>query len=124
MRFAPIVLLFAIAAIGDAAPARLPYQPEPPAPEIIDLKGTVWSGFNDGVKADWVVVFEPGGVLQYSYRGTTYRNGTWKQEGDRLYYEANQKYCECTCTITGDTIKGDSWNRAGQRWQILLHRTK
>src|SRR5713226_4524319 len=82
--------------IGHAVPARLPYEPPPPAPEPVtpDLRGTTWTGWNDGVKADWVVLFEPDGTLNYTYGNTTYRNGTWKLEGNYLYYESNQKYAE------------------------------
>jgi hypothetical protein len=125
MKHLGVTICFLVAiVVAHAAPARLPYEPPPPPPAFVDLRGTTWSGWNDGVKADWVVTFEPDGVFFCSYRGTAYRNGHWKQEGNRLYYEVNKKYCECECTISGNTIQGESWNVVGQRWKILLNRSK
>jgi hypothetical protein len=119
-----LALLIAALAVAHAAPARLPFEPPPPQADIIDLRGTIWSGWNDGVKADWVVIFEPDGVFHHRYNGATFKTGHWKQDGNRLYYEVNKKYCECVCTIHRDRIEGESWNVAGVRWKILLHRSK
>ena len=109
--------------VAQAVPDRLPYEPPPaPAPVIPDLRGTTWTGWNDGVKSDWVVLFEPDGTLNYSYGRSTYRNGTWKLEGITLYYESNGKYAEFQGILQGDVIHGESWNVAGLRWQIHLRR--
>ena len=74
-------LAWFVLALGSAhtAPARLPYEPEPPAKSlsVIDLRGTTWTGWNDGVKADWVVIFEPDGIFHHRYNGNTYRTGHW-----------------------------------------------
>ncbi|GIW81065.1 MAG: hypothetical protein KatS3mg105_2872 [Gemmatales bacterium] len=89
-------------------------------PAYTDLTGTTWSG--DGAVAYTIYVFERGGVLQYSYNGNTYRNGTWKQHGPNVYFEANQKYWEFEGVIRGDVIVGKSWNRAGRKWPIMTMR--
>ncbi|MSQ93411.1 MAG: hypothetical protein EXR98_02520 [Gemmataceae bacterium] len=102
-----------------AIPARLPYEPPPTA---IDLRGTTWSGYNDAVKANWTVLFEPDGTFNYSYGGASYHIGTWRAEGNSLYYETNKKYAEFQGVIQGNTIQGQGWNVAGLRWQILLNR--
>src|SRR5947209_2789460 len=87
------------------------------------VEGTVWQSRAEGPgRADLTYKFEPGGVLVYSYNGTTYRNGTWEQTGDRLYFEMNKKYCECRATIHGDRIEGQSWNKAGARWPTVMVR--
>jgi hypothetical protein len=108
--------------VAHAIPARLPYEPPPPQPLTIDLRGTTWSGYNDAVKANWTVLFEPDGNFSYSYGGASYRIGTWKVEGNSLYYETNKKYAEFQGVIVGNTIQGQGWNVAGLRWQILLNR--
>jgi hypothetical protein len=124
-----IVVFVAVAlmtmSLSDAAPDRKPHAPElPKRPVPLELRGSTWTGFNSGVGADWVVVFEPNGNLVYTYRGTTYRNGTWTLEGNALYYQVNQKYCEFQGTVSGDKISGESWNQAGKRWPIQLQRSK
>jgi hypothetical protein len=122
-----LLFLFAWSALAlgaaQAVPARLPYEP-PPAPEPVvpDLRGTTWTGWNDGVKADWIVLFEPDGTLNYRYGNATYRNGTWKLEGDALYYESNKKYAEFRGIFQGNVINGEAWNVTGLRWQIHLQR--
>jgi hypothetical protein len=64
--------------------------------------------------------FERSGVLEYSYNGRTFRNGAWRQTGDHLYFEMNKKFRECKATITGTTIRGVSWNKAGTRWTTTI----
>jgi hypothetical protein len=64
-----------------------------------------------------------GGLLVYSYNGQTFCNGTWRQDGNRLYFECNKKYRECQATVRGDRIEGSSWNMAGARWQTSLSRS-
>jgi hypothetical protein len=105
-----------------AAPARLPYEPPPPQPRVVDLRGTTWSGWNSIVNSDWTVTFEPDGVFYYQHGGSKNRTGHWKQDGDRVYYEVNGKYCECLGTITGNVIQAESWNIKGVRWKIVLQR--
>lgn len=105
-----------------AVPARRPHEPDPPAPTIPDLRGTTWSGWNDAIKAPWVVIFEADGTFNNSYNNNTYRTGSWKQAGNTLYYETNGKYAEFRGAIQGNTIVGQAWNVNGLRWQILLNR--
>ena len=66
--------------------------------------------------------FEKGGVLGYSYNNNSYRNGTWKQEGDALYFECNNKYYEFRGTIRGNEITGRSWNIKGGKWELRFER--
>ncbi len=103
--------------------------PTPPADfdattETVNLAGAEWTG-NDGAVAPVVVFhFERCGVLAYSYNGNSYRNGTWKQTGNSLYFEMNNKYRECQATIRGNRIEGDSWNVQGTKWKTTIQKSK
>jgi len=107
------------AAAGDgAAPADVT-----PATADLSIEGTTWVSQAEGPDR-WNIAytFDTGGILVYSYNGTTYRNGTWTQDGDTIYLETNKKYRECKGTIRGDQIEADSWNVAGSKWKTSLTR--
>ena len=122
---ASVISCLAFSLVAWAVPARLPYEPPPasvlPAPVAIDLRGTHWTGWCDGIKANWTVYFEPSGALTYSYNGATYRHGSWTLHGNRLYFEMNRKYRECVCIANNHALVGESWNVTGLRWKTLLH---
>jgi hypothetical protein len=84
------------------------------------VEGTTWEGM--GSVAYTVYRFEKGGILEYSYNGTTYRNGTWKQKDAAIYLEANQKFWEFEGRMKDDVITGKAWNQPGQRWQLTMKR--
>lgn len=96
----------------------------PPSEEsgqtVQSLEGTTWAG--DGAVAFTIYRFERGGVLGYSYNNSSYRNGTWKQEGDSLYFECNKKYYEFRGTIRDNEITGQSWNIKGGKWNLRFER--
>ncbi|HVS38700.1 MAG TPA: hypothetical protein VMS17_24300 [Gemmataceae bacterium] len=115
-------------AVQNAGPSPTqPIKPRPadakPAP-IVNLAGSEWHGDDGPTTMDLIVQFEEGGVLAYSHDGAMFRDGTWKQTGESLYFEMNDKYRECQATIHGDQIDGDSWNMAGDKWRTTLHRTR
>jgi len=90
----------------------------------LGLEGTVWVSRGEGpVRKDITYEFEPDGVLVFSYGGATYRTGKWEQDGDRVYFELNQKYRECRATIHGDRIEGRSWNKPGLQWTTVMVRS-
>jgi hypothetical protein len=101
----------------------VPVPERPPRPQQpIELTGTEWVG-EDG---QWVTTyrFEPKGVLWYSYRTGTFRNGTWKVHGDTLQIQINDGYYEFRGSIHDGTIVGESWNVRGDRWQHLLRKRR
>lgn len=100
-------------------PAAVPAT-EPPI-TLATLEGTHWAGWGADV-GYCTYFFEPGGVLRYSYNGTTYRNATWKQQEWRLYFECNNKYYEFQGAIDGDWIVGKGWNVRGGKWELRLQR--
>jgi hypothetical protein len=81
--------------------------------EVHDLTGTSWEMFEStGEKIIWNL--EPNGVLSYKSNNGFWRNGSWKQTGDQLYLETNNRYYEAYGRIMGDQAEGGQfWNRAG-----------
>ena len=107
----------------DGAPARPLFEPEAPPsqPATISLAGTYWFG-KCYVDNFWII-FEPNGTITYGYTGNKWNSGSWKLEGNSLYFEMNKKYLEFRGTIQGDTIQGESWNVQGSRWQTFFKRS-
>jgi hypothetical protein len=98
-------------------PIAVPDRRGEPPREIV-LTNTTWTG----VDGEWVTTyrFEPDGVLFYSYTTGTYRNGTWRVDGNELYLQINNKFYQFRGTINDDTIVGEAWNVKGDRWRCLL----
>jgi hypothetical protein len=113
---------FAVISIAHAVPARPLYEPPSAETEHFDFRGTVWHG---KTYEGWAMtlVFEPSGVLMFTYNNSTSTAGSWRSEGNTLYMEMNKKYCEFRGVRTGNTIDGDSWNVAGLRWKTHLTQT-
>jgi hypothetical protein len=87
------------------------------------IEDTEWVG--PDTTENWITTyrFEKGGVLAYSYNGRSYRNGTWRQDGNTVYFETNNKYRETRAILKGDRLEGDSWNVTGKKWKTLLSRS-
>jgi hypothetical protein len=114
-------LALAVLLTQSAVPA--PAAPVPKGfPAVPRLEGTAWEG--DGVVAPTTYRFEKDGVLVYTYNGTTYRNGTWKQDGKKVYWECNNRYCEYDGTVERDELRVRAWNVAGGRWELVIKRRK
>jgi len=122
--FFVLVVLFLTIELGHAAPARPLYEsPEQPKlPTVAPVAGSQWFG-KCYVNNLWII-FEPNGTLTYGYDMNKWKGGSWKLEGNALYFEMNQKYLEFRGTVTGDMIQGEAWNVQGSRWQTLLARTQ
>lgn len=106
-----VVALLLLAGSLAAAPV-----PKELKAKLDDLAGTTWKG--QGICGDTVYTFEKDGRLTYSYGTSCWRNGTWKQEGDKLYWEVNRKYAEFEGVVKGGVITGRSWNVAGGSWTL------
>lgn len=108
-----VVMLLSLGlAAGVAGKMDLPHGDD----EVyLSLEGTIWSATDsDGER--WMFHFEKGGILHYGLNGPTYRNGTWRQDGMRLYMETNKRYAEFHGTIRGDRIVGRAANVARKHW--------
>jgi hypothetical protein len=104
--------------VASAVAAPIPREDQrPPVP----LAGSVWEG--DGVVAPTTYEFHPDGRITMSYNGRRHQNiGTWHQDGTRVYWEANNRYCEFEGTLSGTTITGKSWNQPGGNWTLCVKR--
>jgi hypothetical protein len=111
---AVFVVLLATSVTGAPIPRE---NMRPPVP----LAGTVWEG--DGVVAATIYEFHPDGRISMTYLNFRHRNiGTWQQDGTRIYWEANGRYCEFEGTLSGTTITGKSWNKPGGNWTLTVKR--
>ncbi len=112
-----LILALALAPAASAAPV-----PKEILKKSENLDGTTWSG--DGVVAPTVYTFNKGGGLAYSYGGATHTAGTWKQDGNKIYWESNGKYCEFDGTFENGTMTGKAHNVAGGKWDLKMTKVK
>ena len=86
-----------------------------------NVEGTVWKGETRPGQI-FIVRFERGGILSYTSPSGTWRNGTWKQTGNAIYLEMNQKYAEYRGVMRGDRITGEAGNVANANWTCDVKR--
>ena len=104
--------------VAGAVPARPLYEPpEPPKIAAPDLRDTAWQGIE---APDRNIYFHSDGQLSYTRGQAGF--GTWRLEGNVVYFEFNKCYREFRGVFQGDVIQGDSWNIAGKRWMTTLKR--
>ena len=104
-----------------AAPlANVPESADQGEPVAVPLAGTTWLA-QDVVGAT-VYEFLPTGVLKYSYNGSTFLNGTWRQSGSAVYMEMNNRYAERDAVIRGDSMSGTGHNTVGKTWTWTARR--
>ena len=101
-----------------AAPRLKPEKPVAPP-----LAGTSWAG-KTAEGWDMTIDFTADGTMTVSYNGNSYNRASWKQDGDKVYYEMNDRYCEFVGKMTGDAIEGESHNVAGKQWTTRLTRIR
>ncbi len=84
----------------------------PTAPSV---SGTTWEGKDsDGEYSTYHFLSE--GVLHYEIPSGFWQNGSWKQDGNKIYYEMNNKFSEQYGTIKGNKMKGTGHNIEGHEW--------
>lgn len=83
--------------------------------ELISVAGTIWTGWeSDGDYYEFY--FMKNGSLHYKSPTGYWTVATWRQDGNEIYMEFNNKYAERQGTITGNRMEGDGWNVKGLRW--------
>ena len=92
------------------------------APKKDLIAGTTWVG--DGICGPTTYTFEADGRLTYSYGSSCWRNGTWTLDGDKLYWEVNQKYAEFNGTVKDGVVTGSAHNVAGGNWTLTFKASK
>jgi hypothetical protein len=89
------------------------------------IEGTTWRGIDNGRETE--VTFLPNGVATFSYHnGTsimTNGNVKWSQNGNRVYWEINNKFVEKNGEINGDSFKGGAKNIKGLDWAFIYKLT-
>jgi hypothetical protein len=124
-----LMLFVSVLDTAHAVPAKPLYEP-PPAPKLpvptIDLRDSTWMA-PEGMdqQLNRLFYFSPDGSLQYgSTLGNRGQRASWKLEGNELYFEINNQYREFKGQVHGDIIVGQSWNKAGTRWETKLLRVR
>jgi hypothetical protein len=111
-----VAILIVIPAIPVfAAPALKPANKTP------SLVGTTWSG-NSFEKQTMILEFAADGQVVVTYNGSPVANTSWKQDGDKIYFSLNSKYCEFDGKYVEGRIVGQCYNVAGNRWDVTLTR--
>jgi hypothetical protein len=109
-----LVLLLLIAGPVAAAPRLKPEKPSTPP-----LADTSWAGKTlEGW--DMTIDFEADGRMTVSYRGSSFKVASWRQEGPKVYYEMNNKYCEFEGKFVDGAIDGETRNVTGKVWSTRL----
>jgi len=79
------------------------------------VAGTTWVG-TDSSGRNYEYYFIPDGALHYKSPTGFWTNGTWKQDGNVIYFEMNKKYSERKGVIWGTHMEGKGWNKKGETW--------
>ncbi|MSQ93410.1 MAG: hypothetical protein EXR98_02515 [Gemmataceae bacterium] len=118
---------FAFGIAAAAHPARPLYEPpDPPkAAPPFTMAGTYW--FGKCYADNFWMIFEEQGTINWGYgqldvkkAGST---GTWKLEGNHLYFEFNKKTLEFRGTTDGQVIEGSTFNNSGSNYKTYLRHT-
>jgi hypothetical protein len=85
------------------------------AQSVINVAGTTWTGTDsDGDYYEYS--FQADGALYYKSPSGFWMNGTWKQNGNSIYMETNNKYSEYQGRISGTHMEGNAWNIKDRKW--------
>jgi hypothetical protein len=117
-RSALVVLAVLVAGPVLAAPRLKDEKPVAPP-----LAGTSWTG-KTAEGWDMTIEFVDGGGMKVTYNQMTFTKASWRQDGDKVYYEMNERYCEFEGKFAGDDIEGQTHNVAGRQWDTRLTRVK
>ena len=116
-RFVLPLLVFVFAtSLGVAAPV-----PKTLKKKVESLAGTTWVGQEDGF-GRVSYTFEANGVLVYSYRGSTWRDASWTQDGETVTFEINKRFSEFSGAVIDGVLSGERSNKNGLRWPLTVTR--
>jgi hypothetical protein len=116
------LLAFAVLLVVPFAGSAAPVPKALKAKKVPSVEGTTWVGehtVSDLNRIDYT--FLPEGKLTYRYpNGTVYTKGSWRQDGEELYLEMNNRYAEYTVTYRDGRFEGDAKNVVGKAWRLTL----
>ena len=108
----PLVALSAVFLVASAtAAAPVPKNLKPKVP---DVAGTVWISDETAVSLGVIeYTFLEGGKLSWHQQGKTdvSTRGSWKQDGDKLWWEVNDVYVNYNVTYTDGRFVGEALNK-------------
>lgn len=110
-RLVPLGLLVCLSSALAAPAPFLPKKNKKPA--VRGLEGTTWKGNSRTYQ------LLPGGVLNYRYLSIS-ATGTWRQEGDRVFWDVNKRFSWFEGRLEGGVIRGVAQNRDGKRWDLTV----
>lgn len=112
LRLAAITVVV-VAALAPAAPRQKEKN------ETRSLVGTKWVG-NSYEKQSMSFEFLDGGRVKVVYNGSPIEDAGWSQDGDRIHFHLNKRYCMFDGRVKGDRVLGECYNIADQRWEVIL----
>ena len=111
--FAVALLVLTGVAVAAPVPKAIKKSAVPP------VAGTSWVGSN-GNTGSFEYTFHEGGQFTAEQNGRPYSKGTWKQDGDALEWEFNNRYSVYTVTFAKDAFDGTAVNVRGKSWPVTL----
>jgi hypothetical protein len=115
-RFISLAAVLLSTLFATSAPALKPVPNK-----TIPLAGTTWVG-NTAEGWEMTIEFVADGSMNVSYKNTKFNRASWKQDGDKIYWEMNGKYCEFNGKLADKTIEGESHNVVGKKWETKMTR--
>jgi hypothetical protein len=117
-RWLGVLAAFTLAALSVAAPVPKSLRSKAP-----NVAGTMW--VSDETAVDLGVLeytFHEGGKLTWKRTDgdQVWTAGTWKQEGDHLYWEVNERYVDYNTDFNGGRFEGGAVNKNNLKWKITL----
>jgi hypothetical protein len=102
--------------------APIPKSIKPKAPS--QLAGTIWVSDDQADLGSVTYTFHEAGKMTYSYGKngiSTYHDASWKQDGNKVYFECNKKYVEYNGTIEEGVMVMNAANVANNSWTVRIH---
>lgn len=88
------------------------------ASSVMSVSGMLWAG-KDSDGDFYEYAFMANGDLYWKSPSGFCTIGTWKQDGDSIYMETNNKYSERQGEISGSHMEGKAWNVQNRKWTWL-----
>ena len=116
-------LVCALAVLVGVSAAFAAPVPKAVKRKVPDVTGTTWVSDESAVSLGVIeYTFLEGGKLSWHQAGKNDVStaGSWKQEGEHLYWEVNVKYVDYDVDFKDGQFEGGALNKTKLRWAITL----